>query len=69
MNQGKTSDPWYTVKFGLSVWKMDLLDQYEQPLIQLVSKVERQDGLQMVKRRLLSKFGKEEVAGILVRLE
>jgi hypothetical protein len=60
LNQGKTGDPWYTAVRALGI-ENGPLDQYKQTFIQLMSKVERQDGLQMVKRRLLWKFGNEEV--------
>jgi hypothetical protein len=68
VNQGKAGDPWFTAVRALNV-ENGPLDQYKQALTQLLSRVERQEGIQMVKRRLLWKFTKEEVASILARLE
>lgn len=68
LNQGKTGDPWYTTVRGLNV-ENGPLDQYKQALEQLRSRVEIQDSVQKVKRRLLWKFSKEEVASILARME
>jgi hypothetical protein len=68
LNQGKTGDPWYTAVRALSV-NNGPLDQYKQALEQLQSRVEIQDGVQKVKRRLLWKFSKEEVTSILARIE
>jgi hypothetical protein len=68
LNQGKTGDPWYTAVRALNV-ENGPLDQYKQALEQLRSRVEIQDGVQKVKRRLLWKFIKAEVAGILARME
>ena len=68
LNQEKSGDTWYTAVRTLNVEKGPL-DQYKQALEQLRSRVEIQDGIQKVKRRLLWKFSKEEVASILARME
>jgi hypothetical protein len=68
LNQGKNLDPWYTAVRALNV-ENGPLDQYKQALEQLQSRVWTQDGIQKVKRRLLWKFSKEEVASILARME
>lgn len=68
LNQGKTGGPWYTAIRALSL-ENGPLDQYKQALEQLRSRAEIQDGVQEVKRRLLWKFSKEEVASILTRME
>jgi hypothetical protein len=66
--QGQAEQPWFTTVRTLNIENRPL-DQYKQALEQLRSKVEIQDGVQKVKRRLLWKFRKEEVAGILARIE
>jgi hypothetical protein len=68
VNQGKAGDPWFTAVRALNV-ENGPLDQYKQALTKLLSRVEKRDGIQMVTRRLLWTFTKEEVAGILARLE
>jgi len=68
LNQGQSGDCWYTAVRALNV-ENGPLDQYKQALEQLRSMVEIQDGIQKVKRRLLWKFSKEEVASILARME
>src|SRR5271154_5619744 len=68
LNQGQTGDRWYTAVRALNI-ENGPLDQYKQALEQLRSRVEIQDGVQKVKRRLLWKFSKEEVASILARME
>jgi hypothetical protein len=68
LNQGQTGDRWYTAVRALNV-ENGPLDQYKQALEQLRSKVEIQNGIQKVKRRLLWKFSKEEVTSILARME
>jgi hypothetical protein len=68
LNQGQIGDRWYTAVRALNV-ENGPLDQYKQALEQLRSKVEIQDGVQKVKRRLLWKFSKEEVTSILARME
>jgi len=68
LNQGQSGDRWYTAVRALNV-ENGPLDQYKQALEQLRSMVEIQDGIQKVKRRLLWKFSKEEVASILARME
>jgi len=68
LNRGKSGDPWYIAVRALGV-ENGPLDQYKQALEQLQSKVEIQDDVQKVKRRLLWKFSKEEVTSILARME
>jgi hypothetical protein len=68
LEQGQSGDPWFTAVRALNVANGPL-DQYRQALRQLQSKVEKQKGAQEVKRRLLWKFDKAEVASILARIE
>src|SRR5947207_8740141 len=68
LEREQTGDAWFRAVSSLNV-ENGPLDQYRQSLEQLRSRVEIQDGVQKVKRRLLWKLGKEEVAGILVRME
>jgi hypothetical protein len=68
LNQGQTGDRWYTAVRALNV-ENGPLDQYKQALEQLRSKIEIQDGIQKVKRRLLWKFSKEEVTSILAKMK
>ena len=68
LEQGQADDPWFTAVRALNI-ENGPLDQYKQALEQLRSRVEIQDGVQKVKRRLLWKFSKEEVASILARME
>ena len=68
LEQGQAGDPWFTAVRALNI-ENGPLDQYKQALEQLRSRVEIQDGVQKIKRRLLWKFSKEEVASILARME
>lgn len=68
LNQSKTDDTWCTTVRALTV-KNGPLDQYKQALVLLRARVEIPDGIQKVKRRLLWKFDKKEVASILERME
>jgi hypothetical protein len=68
VEQGQAGDPWFTAVRALNI-QNGPLDQYKQALEQLRSRVETQGGVQKVKRRLLWKFSKEEVARILARME
>jgi len=68
LEQACVGDPWFIAVRALGV-ENGLLDQYKQALEQLRSRVETQGGMQEVKRRLLWKFRKEEVATILARME
>jgi hypothetical protein len=61
-------DPWYTALKALNV-EDGPFDQYRQALEQLLSRVTIQDGLQKIRKRLLWKFSKAEVASILARIE
>jgi hypothetical protein len=68
LEQGQAGHPWFTAVRALNI-ENGPLDQYKQALEQLLLRVEIQDGVQKVKRRLLWKFRKEEVASILARIE
>jgi hypothetical protein len=68
LNQGQTGDRWYTAVRALNV-ENGPLDQYKQALEQLRLRMEIQDSIQKVKRRLLWKFSKEEITSILARME
>ena len=68
LDQRKSGDAWYTAVRALNV-ENGPLDQYKQTLEQLRSKVEVQDGVQKVKRRLLWRFSEEEAASILAKME
>jgi hypothetical protein len=68
VEQGQTGDPWFTAVRALNI-ENGPLEQYKQALEQLLSRVEIQDGVREVKRRLLWKFRKEEVASILAKME
>jgi hypothetical protein len=68
LEQGQAGDPWFTAVWALNI-ENGPLDQYKLALKQLRSRVEIQGGVQKIKRRLLWKFSKEEVASILVRME
>jgi hypothetical protein len=68
LEQTQAGDPWFTAVRALGV-ENGPLDQYKQVLEQLRCGVETQDGVQKLKRRLLWKFSKEEVARILARME
>lgn len=66
--QSQSGDPWTKSVQDLNA-SNGPLDQYKQALEQLQAKVENQDSAQKIKRRLLWKFGKAEVASILLRME
>jgi hypothetical protein len=66
--QAQINDPWFEELRKLNV-KDGPLDQYKQALELLRTRVEIGDGIQKFKRRLLWKFNKEQVAGILARIE
>lgn len=66
--QAQIDDPWFEQLQRLNV-KDGPLDQYDKALKLLRASVEIGDGIQKLKRRLLWKFNKEEVAGILARIE
>lgn len=68
LEQGHTGDPWFTAVRSLNV-ENGHLDQYKQALEQLQSRVDAGNGAQKIKRRLVWKFSKAEVAGILARME
>jgi len=68
LEQGQAGDAWFTAVRDLNV-ENGPLEQCKQALEQLRAKVENQDGFQKIKRRLLWKFNKTEVAEILARME
>ena len=68
LERGHTGDPWFTAVRSLNV-ENGHLDQYKQALEQLQSRVDVGNGAQKIKRRLVWKFSKAEVAGILARME
>ena len=68
LEQGHTGDPWFTAVRSLNV-ENGHLDRYKQALEQLQSRVDIGNGVQKIKRRLVWKFSKAEVAGILARME
>ena len=55
VNQGKAGGPWFTAVRALNVENRPL-DQYKQALTEPLSRVERKEATQMVKRRLLWKL-------------
>lgn len=68
LEEGQGGDPWF-----MEVQKLNIpdgtLSQYKPTLEELRSRLEAEDGLQRVKRRLLWRFSKEEVTSILARME
>lgn len=68
LNQRRAGDAWYTNMRSLDV-ENGPLDQYKQALEKLLSRVETKTRAQDLKRRLLWKFTKGELASILSRVE
>ena len=68
LEQGQAGVPWFTAIRALDI-ENGPLDQYKRALEQLRSRLEVQDGVQGIKRRLSWKFSKEEVSNILARME
>lgn len=68
LEQGQAGDSWFTAIQALNI-ENGPLDQYKQALEQLLSKVENEDGIKKIKRRLLWTFRKEEIASIQARME
>jgi hypothetical protein len=66
--QSHHGDPWVKAVQDLTACDGPL-DQYKHALKQLQSKVEIKNSIQKVKRQLLWKFSKAEVASILARME
>ena len=64
-------DDWYKAVSELDDKKNadSPLAQYRQSLQQLLSRVTNENGLQKIKKRLVWKFSKAEVAGIMARME
>lgn len=67
LEQGQADDPWFTAVRTLNV-DNGPLDQYKQALEELRSRVNIQDGIDKIKKRLLWKLSKNEVASILARM-
>ena len=68
LEQGQTGDPWFTAIRTLNV-ENGPLDQYKQALEQLRSKVDTNNGAQKMKTRLVWRFSKAEVTGILAKMD
>jgi hypothetical protein len=68
LEEGKNGDAWFTAVRALDC-ENGPLDQYKCALEELLAKVEIQTVGQKIKRRLLWKFKKEEVASIMARME
>jgi hypothetical protein len=68
LEQARAGDPWFTAVRALNV-ENGPLDQYKQALEQLRSKVDVGSSANKMKRSLIWKFSKVEVAGILARME
>ena len=68
LEQGQTGDPWFTAIRTLNV-ENGPLDQYKQALEQLRSKVDANNGAQKMKTRLVWRFSKAEVTGILAKMD
>ena len=68
LEQGQIGDPWFAAVRALNI-ENGPLDQYKQALEQLQSKVDVGNGVRKVKRQLVWKFSKAEVAEILARME
>jgi hypothetical protein len=66
--QAQIGDPWFEQLRKLNA-RDGPLDQYKQALELLLARVDIGEGIQKIKRRLLWKFNKEEVASILARME
>jgi hypothetical protein len=68
LEDATSNDSWYTTVRSLAV-ENGPLDQYKHALEQLLSQVTSQDIVGKVKKRLLWKFSKADVEGILQRME
>ena len=66
--QTQPQDPWYTTARALNV-ENGPLDQYKRALEQLATTVDGSDGTKKLRTRLVWKFKKTEVAGLLRRIE
>jgi len=66
--QAQIGDPWFEELRKLNV-RDGPLDQYKQALELLLKTVETGNGIRKFKSRLSWKFTKEQVAGILARME
>ena len=68
LNESNSEDPWYVEVHALAI-KDGPLDQYNQALQHLLTKVEPKHKVQKLANVLTWKFIKDEVAGILARME
>ena len=68
LEEANEDDPWYTAIRALAV-ENGPLEQYKAALECLVSKTTSQDGVGKVRKALLWKFDKQEVAKILSKVE
>ena len=66
--EARAGDPWFEQMCKLNV-KRGPIQQYEETLTLLQSRIDDKPGLQKIKRRLLWTISKEEVAKILGRAE
>ena len=68
LEEANEDDPWYTAIRALAV-ENGPLEQYKAALEHLVSKITSQDGVGKVRKIMLWKFDKQEVAEILSKVE
>lgn len=68
LEEGVSNQPWYTAVRALAV-EDGLLDQYKQALELLQSRMTEGSSLKKLGHALVWKFRKEEIAGILDRME
>ena len=68
LNESNSEDPWYVEVHALAI-KDGPLDQYNQALQHLLTKVKPKNKVQKLANVLTWKFIKDEVAGVLARME
>jgi len=68
LSESNSEDPWYVEVHALAI-KDGPLDQYKQALQHLLTKVEPKNKVQKLANVLTWNFIKEEVAGVLARME
>lgn len=68
LEEGSFNEPWYSAVQALGV-KNGPLDQFKQALEQLQAKITDGGRLKKLSSALMWKFSKEEVTGILARIE
>ena len=66
--EGRSNEPWYTAVRALGV-ENGPLDQYKHALEQLLTRIAGGSGIKKMGNTLLWKFRKEEVKGLLSRME